>query len=103
MAAVTGPVVTAPIDPLASASGFSPAARTGTEVSTLPAGFPPELKEKMAWTGSDFSEPSRYAHVLVENEVAEIKAAVKSYKGKCPPPRHMTLPRWAQLTPSIQP
>ncbi|KAK0746286.1 hypothetical protein B0T18DRAFT_438308 [Schizothecium vesticola] len=80
MAAITGPVVTAPIDPLASASGFSPAARTGTEMSTLPAGFPPELKEKMAWTGSDFPEPSRYVHVLVENEVAEIKAAVKSYK-----------------------
>lgn len=86
MAAITGPVVTAPIDPLASASGFSPAARAGADVSTFPAGFPPELKEKMAWTGSDFSESSRYALVLAESEVVEIKAAVKSYKGKSPPP-----------------
>lgn len=84
MAAITGPVVTAPIDSLASAPGFSPAARAGAEVSTFPAGFPSKLKEKMAWTGSDFPEPSQYALVLVEDEVVEIKAAVKSYKGKPP-------------------
>lgn len=84
MAAITGPVVTAPIDPLASASGFSPAARAGAEVSTFPAGFPPKLEEKMAWTGSDFPEPSQYALVLDENESVEIRAAVKFYKSKPP-------------------
>ena len=53
-------------------------------MSTLPAGFPLKFKERMAWTGSDFPEPSQYAHVLDENEVAEIKAAVRAYKGKYP-------------------
>ena len=82
MAANTGPVVTAPVDPLAGASGFSPAARAGTEASTFPAGFPPELKEKMAWTGTNFPDPSQYAHVVTEKETAEIKAAVQYFKGK---------------------
>jgi hypothetical protein len=88
MAAGTGPVVTVPIVPVASPSGFS---RAGTEISTLPAGFPLEFKEKMAWAGSDFPEPSRFVHVLDENEVAEIKAAVRAYKGKYPGPPWLSL------------
>ncbi|KAK3336153.1 hypothetical protein B0T19DRAFT_408662 [Cercophora scortea] len=80
-AVVTGPVVSvSAITRIAGDSGHGLAARAAADAPTLPAGFPLELDNNMAWTGSDFPDTAQYVLQLGADEVAEIKEAVEHYK-----------------------
>ncbi|KAK3328839.1 hypothetical protein B0H66DRAFT_526239 [Apodospora peruviana] len=77
-----GPILAAPIAPIAGGSSLVLAAKANHEVPALPANFPGEFKAKLAWTGGDFPNKSDYILHLNDIELAEVKAAVEHYKCK---------------------
>ena len=91
MVTAAGPVVAASIAPAASPSGCALGVRANAEMLTPPAGFPPELKGAMSWTGSDFTEQSTFVLTLGDRELAEINAAVIAYKCKQTKPTRSSL------------
>lgn len=54
-----------------------------TRPTTLPAGYPEVVNTPRAWTGSDFTDKSKYIYMLSEAEVKEIEAALSYFKGSC--------------------
>src|SRR5437016_5020414 len=79
-AVCSGPVIAAAIAPVAGPSSHGLTAKAGPEMPALPAGFPSILRAEMAWTGSDFDDRAEIALVLRPSDIAEINAAVASYK-----------------------
>lgn len=50
------------------------------EQGQLPAGFPSCLDTKLAFTGADYADESKYVYQLTESDVAEIDAALQHFK-----------------------
>jgi hypothetical protein len=48
--------------------------------STVPEGFPEEIKGPRVWTGSDFDDPDKYLIRLSKTDLAEIKDALEHFK-----------------------
>ncbi|KAK5663657.1 hypothetical protein OQA88_4088 [Cercophora sp. LCS_1] len=82
----TGPVITAAIAPIINDSSRALAAQANAEAPALPAGFPAELRAKLAWSGSDFSGPLDYTLILDDADKLEIATAVEHFKCKLPLP-----------------
>ncbi|KAL2023445.1 hypothetical protein VTK56DRAFT_2441 [Thermocarpiscus australiensis] len=76
----TGPVLAAAITPIGGSPSLAPAANANADVPAFPPGFPAQLTSDLAWTGSDFAETTDHILVLNDTELAEIRAAVESYK-----------------------
>lgn len=76
---VTGPVVNSTlVAPHHELKLPSPPA----EMSSLPTGFPSVLASPLAWTGQQFARQSDYIYHLDVEEVREIEAALKHFKGE---------------------
>lgn len=52
------------------------------EMSSLPKDFPSVLSSPLAWTGQQFAHQSDYIHHLDPDEIREIDAALKHFKGE---------------------
>lgn len=52
------------------------------EMPSLPNGFPAVLSSPLAWTGQQFARQSDYIHHLDADEIREIDAALKYFKGE---------------------
>ncbi|EGO52564.1 hypothetical protein NEUTE1DRAFT_91003 [Neurospora tetrasperma FGSC 2508] len=76
----SGPVLAAAIAPIVGNNDFPFAAATNAEAPALPSGFPSELRSKLAWTGSDFADESKYILCLTGTDLAEVKQAIAEYK-----------------------
>ncbi|KAL8370744.1 hypothetical protein RB595_000884 [Gaeumannomyces hyphopodioides] len=50
------------------------------EQGQLPAGFPSCLDSKLAFTGADYADESKYVYWLTESDVTEINAALQHFK-----------------------
>lgn len=79
----SGPVITAAIAPIVGNNGFPFAAAANAEAPVLPSGFPSELRSKLAWTGADFADESKYILRLTETDLVELKQAITEYKCRC--------------------
>jgi hypothetical protein len=51
------------------------------EMSSLPSGFPAVLASPLAWTGQQFEQQPDFIHHLDAEELREIDAALKHFKG----------------------
>lgn len=80
----TGPVMAAAIAPIIDSTSRVLAAQANAEAPALPAGFPAQLRAKLAWSGSDFPDASDYTLELDDVDKLDIIAAVKHFK--CGPP-----------------
>ncbi|EAQ93631.1 hypothetical protein CHGG_01866 [Chaetomium globosum CBS 148.51] len=78
--ASAGPVLAAATAPVVGTPNLALHAKTNADVPTLPAGFPAHLPDKLAWTGSDFNKTSDHILNLSGTHLAEIRAALGSYK-----------------------
>lgn len=56
--------------------------------TTLPSGFPTNIKAHRAWVGHDFAEKKSYIYVLSNTEVNEIEEALVHFKGLNPSKYH---------------
>lgn len=54
---------------------------TLAESAGLPVGFPKTVDSPLAWTGSQFTEPSEYVLELTKGDLAEAESALESFKG----------------------
>lgn len=54
--------------------------------TTVPEGFPAQLKSDMVWEGDTLAETYDWTYVLSEEQLAEIDAAVKYFKCSLAPP-----------------
>ncbi|KAK1755151.1 hypothetical protein QBC47DRAFT_210397 [Echria macrotheca] len=79
-AAGSGPVIAAAITPVAGPSGHGLTVQAGPEMPALPAGFPSILRAEMAWTGTDLKDRAEIPLELRPDDIAEINAALASYK-----------------------
>jgi hypothetical protein len=50
--------------------------------TSLPAGFPQKLTSPLVWEGKDIEERSDWIYQLSDEQLDEIDAALKSFKGK---------------------
>jgi hypothetical protein len=76
---MAGPVTESKL--LASHQGFK-LPDPPAEMSSLPNGFPSVLDSPLAWTGQQLARQSDYIHHLSQNEIEEIEAALKHFKGE---------------------
>lgn len=55
--------------------------QTETLPTTLPEGFPAQLKSDLVWDGSDIGSKYNWTYELSTNELEEIEAALSHFKG----------------------
>lgn len=55
---------------------------TETLQTTLPAGFPQKLVSPLVWEGKDVEKRDDWVYQLSDNQLDEIDAALKSFKGR---------------------
>ncbi|MBE3044996.1 hypothetical protein IMZ48_21040 [Candidatus Bathyarchaeota archaeon] len=53
--------------------------------TTLPEGFPSELRGDLVWEGKTLAETYDWTYVLSEDQLEEIEDALKHFKGRRPP------------------
>ena len=56
--------------------------KAGNLEQSPPNGWPAHIQRPSAWTGSQFPDESSYTYILDASQIAEIEAAVASFKGK---------------------
>lgn len=57
----------------------------GPDTITLPKGFPDRIAAHNTFTGNDFTKNEKFIYYLTVAEVAEIKLALATFKGKINP------------------
>lgn len=57
--------------------------KTESLPTSVPEGFPAQLKGDMVWEGETVAQTYDWTYVLNEEQLAEIDAAVKHFKSRC--------------------
>ncbi len=61
----------------------------GNLPTSVPAGFPSSVSGPLVWTGGDFKNDTEYVLPLWNDDVEEIKSALKHFKGMSAIPRSL--------------
>jgi hypothetical protein len=78
----TGPVLAAPVAPIATDAGILLPAQGDPDISRLPSGFPAKLNHDLCWIGPDFTHESDYIFTVTETHKNEIISALQHFKCK---------------------